>query len=82
MDYETQQNLFLAIGALIAIRLDPREIRFSPWAYGLFAFYMGQGVLVLMLLRQRRQSTPAFRLLVHAGDVVWPVLISMTGFSG
>lgn len=70
-------RLFLAIGALIAIRLDPREIRFSPWAYGLFAFYMGQGVLVLMLLRQRRQSTPAFRLLVHAGDVVWPVLISI-----
>ena len=70
-------RLFLAIGALIAIRLDPREMRFSPWAYGLFAFYMGQGVLVLMLLRQRRQSTPAFRLLVHTGDVAWPVLISI-----
>ncbi len=70
-------RLFLAIGALIAIRLDPREIRFSPWAYGLFAFYMGQGVMVLMLLRQRRQSTPAFRFLVHTGDVVWPVLISI-----
>jgi len=70
-------RLFLAIGALIAIRLDPGEIRFSPWAYGLFAFYMGQGVLVLMLLGQRRRSTPAFRVLVHAGDVVWPVLISI-----
>ena len=70
-------RLFLAIGALIAIRLDPKEMHFSPWAYGLFAFYMGQGVLVLMLLRQRRQSTPAFRLLVHTGDVAWPVLISV-----
>lgn len=70
-------RLFLAIGALIAIRLDPKEIHFSPWAYGLFAFYMGQGVLVPMLLRRRRQSTPAFRLLVHTGDVVWPVLISV-----
>ncbi len=30
-----------------------------------------------MLLRRRQQSTAGFRLLVHAGDVVWPALISI-----
>ena len=30
-----------------------------------------------MLLRRRQQSTSAFRLLVHAGDIVWPALISI-----
>lgn len=69
-------RLFLAVCALVAIRIDPDEIRYSPWAYGLFAFYMGQSVLILMLLRRREQSTPSFRWLVHAGDIIWPGLIS------
>jgi len=70
-------RVFLAVSALVAIRLDPGEIRYSPWAYGLFAFYISQGVLILLLLRQREQSTASFRLLVHAADVVWPALIGL-----
>jgi signal transduction histidine kinase len=70
-------RVFLAVSALVAIRLDPGEIRYSPWAYGLFAFYMSQAVLIMLLLRQRQQSTPSFRLLVHAADVVWPALIGL-----
>ena len=38
---------------------------------------MANGILILMLLRRRQQSTAAFRLLVHAGDIVWPALISI-----
>jgi len=57
--------------------LDPGEIRYSPWAYGLFAFYISQGVLIMLLLRQREQSTASFRLLVHAADIVWPALIGL-----
>jgi signal transduction histidine kinase len=67
----------LAISALVTILMDPTEIRPTRWAAGLLAFYIAQGMIVILLLRMRQQSTPAFRLLVHAGDVVWPALISI-----
>src|ERR1700737_5581072 len=70
-------RVFLAISALVAIRMDPVEIRYSFWAYGLLAFYIAQGVIVILLLRRREQSTASFRLLVHAAGIVWPALISI-----
>jgi signal transduction histidine kinase len=58
--------------------MDPTEILGHSWAaYGLFVFYLANGSLILMLLRRRQQSTAAFRLLVHAGDIVWPAVISI-----
>ena len=70
-------RVFLAVSTLVAIRMDPTELGHSWAAYGLFVFYMANGILILMLLRRRQQSTAAFRLLVHAGDIVWPALISI-----
>jgi signal transduction histidine kinase len=70
-------RVFLAISALVAIRMDPGQIRYSFWAYGLLAFYIAQGVVVILLLRRREQSTVSFRRLVHAADIVWPALISI-----
>ncbi len=70
-------RVFLAISALVAIRLDPGEIRYSFWAYGLLAFYIAQGVVVILLLRRREASTASFRRLVHAADIVWPAVISI-----
>ncbi|HEV7218924.1 MAG: sensor histidine kinase [Terriglobales bacterium] len=70
-------RLFLATAALVTIRMDPEQIRYSLWAHGLLAFYLAQSVVIILLLRGRKQSTPAFRLLVHSGDVIWPVLISI-----
>ena len=71
-------RVFLATSALVAIRMDPTELLGHSWAaYGLFVFYLANGILILMLLRRRQQSTPAFRLLVHAGDLVWPAVISI-----
>jgi len=68
----------LAVSTLVAIRMDPTEALGHSWAaYGLFVFYMANGILILMLLRRRQQSTAAFRFLVHAGDIVWPALISI-----
>jgi signal transduction histidine kinase len=69
-------RVLLAVSALVAIRIDP-EVRYSLWAYGLLAFYIAQGVVILMFLRRRQESTPSFRLLVHSADVVWPGLISV-----
>jgi signal transduction histidine kinase len=70
-------RVFLAISTLVAIRMDPTELGHSWAAYGLFVFYLANGILIMMLLRRRQQSTSAFRLLVHAGDVVWPAVISI-----
>jgi signal transduction histidine kinase len=67
----------LALASLVAIWMDPTEIRTSPWAYGLLAFYIIQGVFIIFFLRRHQESTPNFRLLVHSADVVWPGLISV-----
>ncbi len=55
-------RVILAVSALVAIRMDPTELGHSWAAYGLFVFYMANGILILMLLRRRQQSTAAFRL--------------------
>ncbi|HET7441370.1 MAG TPA: histidine kinase, partial [Terriglobales bacterium] len=39
-------------------------------------FYIVHGVVVMLLLRFRQQSTPAFRMVVHSLDVLWPAVIS------
>jgi signal transduction histidine kinase len=70
-------RLFLAVSALVAIQMDPTELGHSWAAYGLFVFYMANGILILMLLRRRQQSTAGFRLMVHAGDILWPAVISV-----
>ena len=71
-------RVFLAVSTLVAIRMDPSELLGHSWAaYGLFVFYMANGILILMLLRRRQQSTAAFRFLVHAGDIAWPAVISI-----
>jgi signal transduction histidine kinase len=72
-------RVFLAISAVVAIRLDPTELGHSWAAYGLFVFYLANGILILMLLRRRQESTAAFRILVHFGDIAWPALISIFG---
>jgi len=49
----------------------------APVAYALLGLYLIHGVLVMTLLRRRRQSTAAFRMLVHSADILWPAFISI-----
>jgi signal transduction histidine kinase len=70
-------RVFLAVSALAAIYMDPTQLGHAPIAYGLLGLYLIHGVLVMTLLRKRQQSTVAFRLLVHAADIIWPAIISM-----
>jgi signal transduction histidine kinase len=69
--------VFLAASALAAVYMDPTQLGNSPAAYGLLGFYMGNSILVLMLVRRRKASTASFRVLVHAGDIIWPAFISV-----
>lgn len=68
-------RVFLAISALVALWMDPGELGYSPWAYWILGVYIVHGVVVMLLLRFRKESTSAFRLLVHTGDILWPTLM-------
>jgi signal transduction histidine kinase len=70
-------RVFLAVAALVAIWMDPATIHYSIWALGLLAFYIAQGMIIIIFLRRRQHSTPSFRVLVHSADIVWPALISI-----
>jgi len=68
----------LTIAAVVTLLLEPvRGIAYSRWLYWLLTGYLVNGVVVLLLVRFRPQSTNAFRLVVHAVDILWPVLISL-----
>jgi signal transduction histidine kinase len=70
-------RVFLAISALVAIWIDPAQLGYSPWAYWFLGLYIVHGVVVMLLLRFRKESTAAFRVLVHAADILWPALVSL-----
>jgi hypothetical protein len=70
--------VFLAISALVAIYMDPTQLGNSRQPTACWDFYMGNSILVLMLLRRRKAvDTASFRVLVHAADIVWPAFISV-----
>jgi signal transduction histidine kinase len=73
--YLASARVFLAISALVALWMDPSELSYSPWAYAILGLYIVHGVVVMLLLRFRKESTASFRLLVHASDIIWPVLV-------
>jgi signal transduction histidine kinase len=77
-------RVFLAISALVAIWMDPSELGYSWWARWILGLYIVHGVSVMLLVRFRKESTPSFRLLVHAADITWPVLVTLfaTGQGG
>lgn len=71
-------RVFLAISAWATISLDPTELSSRSSApYWLLRVFIAHSVVVMLLLRWRRESTTAFRVLVHAADILWPALISV-----
>ena len=52
-------------------------IVYSGWLYWLLTVYIVHGVVVMLLLRFRHESTRNFRLVVHGVDILWPALIAM-----
>jgi signal transduction histidine kinase len=66
----------LTIVAVATLWMEPaRGFAHSRWLYWLLIVYFVNAVVVMLLVRFRPQSTQAFRLVVHAADIVWPVLI-------
>jgi len=75
-------RVFLAVSALVAVWMEPAVIHYSIWAFGLLAFYIAQGMIIIIFLRRRQRSTASFRLLVHTGDIIWPAVISIFAAGG
>jgi signal transduction histidine kinase len=68
----------LTIAALVTLWMEPvRGLVYSRSLYWLLMVYFVHAVVVMLLVRFRPQSTSAFRGVVHAADIVWPVLIAM-----
>src|SRR5450755_5125319 len=68
----------LTIAAEVTLWMEPeRGFAYSRWLYWLLTVYLVHAVVVMLLVRFRPQSTTAFRLVVHAIDILWPVLISL-----
>ena len=55
-------RVFLAVSTLVAIRMDPTELGHSWAAYGLFVFYLANGILILMLLAPQAAVDRGFSL--------------------
>jgi signal transduction histidine kinase len=67
----------LTIAAVLTLWMEPAHgVIYPRWLYWLLYGYLVNSVVVMVLVRFRPQSTTAFRLVVHAADIVWPVLIS------
>ena len=63
---------------MVAIWLDPSEVSSrSAVPFWLLRIFIAHSVVVMLLLRWRRESTPAFRLVVHTIDIFWPAVISL-----
>lgn len=68
----------LSIAAILALWMRPKNgIVYSGWLYWLLTVYIVHGVVVMLLLRFRHESTRNFRLVVHSVDIFWPALIAM-----
>ncbi len=82
-------RVFLALSTLVAIWLDPSELGANSGGvpYWLMRIYIAHSVVVMFLLRAplppfnirwvSRELSPAFTLLVHSADIVWPAVISI-----
>ena len=71
-------RVFLGTFALLAVYLDPTEpSQFAAPTYLLLVAYLLYCLVLLLLLRLRRESTPSFRLCVHAVDIFWAAFITL-----
>jgi signal transduction histidine kinase len=68
----------LSIAAIVTLWMEPRNgTGYSRWLYWLLTVYLVHGVVAMLLLRFRHESTQAFRLVVHSVDIFWPALIAI-----
>jgi signal transduction histidine kinase len=71
-------RVFLATCFLAALYLDRSQPGHRVLlAYEVVLLYLVHAIIVMWLVRFRRQSTRYFRLMVHFGDIGWPAVIAI-----
>jgi signal transduction histidine kinase len=71
-------RVFLSAASLIAVWLDPAEPgKLATLVYALLVSYVIHSLLIFVLVNIRNESSAAFRLSVHAIDILWPALLSI-----
>jgi signal transduction histidine kinase len=69
-------RVLLAILSLAANSMDPPDpVRYAHLVHSLFVAWIVQSVVIYVFILYRPLSTPMVRLL-HAGDILWPALIT------
>ena len=71
-------RLWMALCALIALRFD-RGVAgsYAPAAHISLLLYIAHSLITLILVRVYQERRPSLLLIIHAGDVLWPALISL-----
>lgn len=72
-------RVVLALSSLLLLRLKPEEAFPYNWAVGLVVAYLAHSLGLLVLFWWRSDASPRLRLLVHAGDILWPAIIGLFG---
>ena len=74
-------RVFLVLAALVSLLLDRvnGKLNLPLWLICIFVIFTAHSVVVMLLLRWRRESTPQFRLVVHGADIIFPTVISLYG---
>jgi len=68
----------LTTAALVTLWMEPaRGVGLFRGLFWLLTVYLVHAVVVMLLVRVRRQSTRSFRLVVHGADIMWPVLMTL-----
>ncbi len=71
-------RVFLATCFLAALYLDRSQPGHRVLlAYEVVLLYLVHAIIVMWLVRFRRQPTRYFRLMVHLGDIAWPAVIAI-----
>jgi len=61
----------LTTAALVTLWMEPaRGVVYSRGLFWLLTVYLVHAVVVMLLVRVRRQSTRSFRLVVHGADIM------------
>jgi signal transduction histidine kinase len=69
---------FMALASVTTLGLDPAvSAGFATIVYALLVIYVLNSLLILVLVRVRAESSPDFRLGVHALDILWPAVLSV-----
>ena len=72
-------RVVLALSSLLLLRLDPAQAFPYDLAQAFLFLYLAHAIGLFVVLHLRDKISSRFSLIAHAGDIVWPAIISLFG---